>query len=55
MPSLKSAKLKMEGPDTTKKGGPGKSSSVSLGKEHKVKGFTLHGPDKAGGGWVKKG
>lgn len=55
MGNLKSSKMKMEGPDTTKKPGPGKSPSVSLGKEHKVKGFAFDGPDKSGGGWVKKG
>jgi hypothetical protein len=56
MPSLKSSKMAMEGPDTKVKGGPIKGvKNVSLGKEHKVKGFSFEGPDKSGGGWVKGG
>ncbi len=53
MPSLKNPKMALNGPDTKVKGGPGKSKNVSLGKEHKVKGFAFEGPDKSGGGWVK--
>ena len=56
MPSLKSSKMPLNGPDTKVKGGPlGKKSPATLGKEHKVKGFAFEGPDKSGGGWVKGG
>ena len=56
MPSLKGTKLQLNGPDTKVKGGPVTNvKKVGLGTQHTVKGFAFDTPDKAGGGWTKKG
>ncbi len=56
MGNLKSERMSMNRPDYKVKGGPVPkgAKTKTLGSEHKVKGFTLNGPDKSGGGWPGK-
>ena len=56
MPSLKGKKMKLDQPDLSTKGGPvTNQKKTSLGSQYKVTKFAFDTPDKAGGGWVKKG